>query len=1033
MTDRPTKENRDANRQNMATSIVQATMYSNLVEDGLKCITDMTKTVIETNSDLSENSKRKFESILRLTEDCLKTNTAATAKYQKCSTYIKRGSVNIAKRESTLIKNALSNKEDPSLIQTLHHFEPSMANIHANIYAHTPNSKCHPSQPLPVEEDHNSSVDNPSEHNVSTSYRLPTLPNTVAPTSQVTQATNTSTIPHPINPSGYHTPHEAIRILRAYTSKEKIFLPDFPADHKGSHWRKLSKHMIMKYMIDNYHVPIKATAFRKLSNTYDMYGKLPATTWTEITAKGRKPHLPYQKLNHIIGDIHQTTGGGQSINRTCIQQTVQSEIKNNWSVHHDVRYRYNTIPTSTMNRYMHKIMSHPSFNIQTAVSNKTESRSSAEWSVRSTISYLLVVLATHFIRAEPSSFHPKLASLDPLIAEVWKIVEEENDKTLSIHTINKCMEKLIPVLPQLVTSTDETTMFITSTIIKNKEVWYLYAKAVAERDILDSSKRDNYSTAMSGDAHCRGLRITMNNTFTAGGRVAPPFICVYGLSPDEMPGDEIVLVPIKGLVIGADQNGSMDEGYICFIRGKYDPKNGTEQDKENTNVSENDEDNDENTRPASVEPSPVDPPVSKEARVAKLYRETVYYPFIHNIRTKHYNMDENCPSEESEVPTNLTAVCWMDGCYGQLKLTTREDVLEKESKLKITCNKHSAARTAVEQAADVGPMFKLIKKLIRYMKQLRACQSPVYQRIVDALNECASPIDNNSEKIVRLETHKRKAIIAALSKLPSAMAAAFSPSIVISAFEDNGQIDRLDGVLPSIKGLIGTYRGSISNEHYLKGSEDIIRKFYNEVYTSGRISEKSFDNANVEVDVDSAGKEVNRSFGISKENCQRAKVLSAKTQRLERIELIKNMHKIEHNRKIELFNNEKKKYDSNKECEAKLLLTHNMLLRTQQTQQDIKTQDTVTTSLTFANILADLTEEHFGKDKREGNARGRPTIPQLSAFIQVRQPIAKFRGRCPQYKKMHKERSRIVTDCIRVCNIPPLHRIFEHPGDFEAQ
>ena len=57
MTDRPTKENRDANRQNMATSIVQATMYSNLVEDGLKCITDMTKTVIETNSDLSENSK----------------------------------------------------------------------------------------------------------------------------------------------------------------------------------------------------------------------------------------------------------------------------------------------------------------------------------------------------------------------------------------------------------------------------------------------------------------------------------------------------------------------------------------------------------------------------------------------------------------------------------------------------------------------------------------------------------------------------------------------------------------------------------------------------------------------------------------------------------------------------------------------------------------------------------------------------------------------------------------------------------------
>ena len=77
----------------------------------------------------------------------------------------------------------------------------------------------------------------------------------------------------------------------------------------------------------------------------------------------------------------------------------------------------------------------------------------------------------------------------------------------------------------------------------------------------------------------------------------------------------------------------------------------------------------------------------------------------------------------------------MDGCYGQLDLVTREEVLEKEVQLKITYNKHSAARTAVEQAANVGPMFKLVKKLLKYMKTLHSCQSPVYQRIVDALDE----------------------------------------------------------------------------------------------------------------------------------------------------------------------------------------------------------------------------------------------------------------------------------------------------------
>ena len=895
MSERPTKKNRDANRQNMATSIVQATIYSNLVQDGLKCITDITTSEIESNSNLSPDSKRKFESILSVSNGCLATNSAASLKYQKCSIYIKRGSVDIANKETSLIKSAIRNKENPNEIKSIHHFEPNMGKIHSNIYANHPNSKCHPSQPLVLDENNASSSGEQSGHYMSSSFRSPTVTNTI----------HSSTIPLPINASGYHTPQEAVSIVLEYTSKKPQYLPDFPADNKGSHMRKLSKSMIMKYMIRKSHVPIKNTAFRKLLNTFEHCGRLPSKTWTEITAKGRKSHLPSHKLNHIIGDIHETTDGGKSLNRTCIQETITKEIKNNWSVHHDVRYRYNIVPTSTMNRYVHKIMCHPSFNIQTAVSNKTESRSSAEWSVRSTVSYLMVVLATHFVRAEPSPFHPKQNSLDPIVAAVWKIVEEENMKSLSVHTINKCLEKLIPVLPHLVTSTDETTLFITNMIIKNKEVWYLYAKSVADNCVPDSSKRDNYTTAMSGDAHCRGLRITINNTFTAGGRVAPPFICVYGLSPDEMPGDEIVTIPIKGLVIGADQNGSLDEGYICFIRGKYDPKNGAEDTTQNENEDVSEHENEGNSQPSTCHIGPLPLP-SKEARVAKLYRETVYYPFIHNIRTKHYRMDENCPSEETEIPSNLTAVCWMDGCYGQLKLTTREDVLEKESKLKITCNKHSATRTAVEQAADVGPMFKLIKKLIRYMKQLRSCQSPVYQRIIDALNECANPVDKQSTKIVRLEGHKKKAIIAALSKLPSAMAAAFSPSIVMSAFEDNGQIDRLEGVIPSIEAMVRTYRGTIPDDHYLKDTDHIVRKYYDEVFRTGRISESSFDDEDVTVDYDSGGKEVNRRFGISKENCQRAKVLSAKTQRLERIELIKEMAKMEVQKQVDLFLYEKK-------------------------------------------------------------------------------------------------------------------------------
>ena len=71
--------------------------------------------------------------------------------------------------------------------------------------------------------------------------------------------------------------------------------------------------------------------------------------------------------------------------------------------------------------------------------------------------------------------------------------------------------------------------------------------------------------------------------------------------------------------------------------------------------------------------------------------------------------------EGEGVPENLTAVSWMDGCHGQLKLTTSESVLKTKEKLKIITNKHSAARTAVEQAADAGPMFKMMKAAIKKM------------------------------------------------------------------------------------------------------------------------------------------------------------------------------------------------------------------------------------------------------------------------------------------------------------------------------
>ena len=138
--------------------------------------------------------------------------------------------------------------------------------------------------------------------------------------------------------------------------------------------------------------------------------------------------------------------------------------------------------------------------------------------------------------------------------------------------------------------------------------------------------------------------------------------------------------------------------------------------------------------------------MSKEALVAKIYRDLVYYPLIKNIRTAYYMHDEKDP-----IPDSLTAVSWMDGCLGQLHLMTREGVLAYEKLLKITLNKQSAARTAVEQAADVGAMFKLVRTMIQSMPGGEAMNSHLYVLILDQLNLLEKPIDPSSRDIVILQ------------------------------------------------------------------------------------------------------------------------------------------------------------------------------------------------------------------------------------------------------------------------------------------
>ena len=229
-----------------------------------------------------------------------------------------------------------------------------------------------------------------------------------------------------------------------------------------------------------------------------------------------------------------------------------------------------------MTRIVNEVMALPKFNTMDSVSNKTESRAAAKFSVRSTVSYMMVVLTTHFINAKPSIFHSK--HKDIIKHPLYILLKTINCKCLGVQLTDDQLVNLTYALPNLITSTDECSLFVSTSKINNKIKWYFTSRP--NKSCLpsnDSSCRDPYTNNLHGDAHLRGIRISLNNTFTAGGKCAPIFACIGGLKPSEMPYDEIVVCKVAGLVAASNVNGSMQEGFVVFIRGAYDTSKEKEQ------------------------------------------------------------------------------------------------------------------------------------------------------------------------------------------------------------------------------------------------------------------------------------------------------------------------------------------------------------------------------------------------------------------------------------------------------------------------
>jgi hypothetical protein len=296
-----------------------------------------------------------------------------------------------------------------------------------------------------------------------------------------------------------------------------------------------------------------------------------------------------------------------------------------------------------------------------------------------------------------------------------------------------------------------------------------------------------------------------------------------------MPGNhDIVSIPISGLVRGGDQNPDCKTaGLLVFVRGNVDVDNETfsaDNDECDTNKG-----------------------FSKEARIAKLYRENVYYPFIQSTRRDFGHHDER------GVPTYLRAISWQDGCDGQLKLVTSESSLNEDAKRNIVACKQSTARTCTEQSADVGSCFKSFRREQRGMSaaENRHRNRGLVKRIEDAIKE------KSEEGELELEKFKFDAIVHLVSKTPSCQSASFSAERIMQGFIKNGQISSMDSPVPDIKGTLGTLRYAYPDQS-IQHLTKLFNTFFPIMYDNGHIEELDYDKFGTKNDTNSLGRSYQR-------------------------------------------------------------------------------------------------------------------------------------------------------------------------------
>ena len=510
---------------------------------------------------------------------------------------------------------------------------------------------------------------------------------------------------------------------------------------------------------------------------------------------------------------------------------------------------------TTLVNYKALLAATEGISIAKSFTHKSNTRFTAENSLISAMSFLVLVACTHYNISLETSINVKneISEAENGVKMIYDMVSFQNDNL-----------PMFPVKPEYVFSTDDTVNYIFEGTEQKKDLFRL----VSSSAISNSGTRSKYKINESNNMN--GLRVKLTYTFSAAGTSSPIFVSVCGLTERELPNDKVLALKIEGLCVGGGgiSVGNKQNGWLVFVR--------------------NDNDN--------------------EKLRYKIYRDKVLLPFVNQSRIEFDKWDES----SGIIPDELQAVSWCDSDLSQVANIVDPDSIILYEKYKICSNKQNAARSGTEQAADLTKTFKIMQKQCKEvtLNNVPSERHPMKKSIKTEFHLLFS------KNRLQLKYSKRNAIIDFVCSIPEISIRAMTRNNIVHGFLENGMIDRQFVRYPDFNKLLSTCRTNPTKDEYdlcIKAFP-ILYKYCAE---HGHIPDKIYEDLGFPLDKDPFGRIVKRDATITQESRQREKCLTHDYQvELRKKQIM--LEKAESERKIQ-DNKTKilKKLLKNRTCEKK--------------------------------------------------------------------------------------------------------------------